>query len=360
MDFEFEIKNEFLLEAKELLEQAEESFLEFEKNPSEIENIDSIFRIFHTLKGSSFTAGFEDFGKFTHKIENLLTYLKAGKFIADSACCDYLLNSNDVLKDWVALLESNLDAVYSSANADDILEYIDSLNLSKSDESQKIVTPSFGFFDDDEPPSSYHQSSDFHHEKNSNIVKMRKENSEHPHILIVDDEQDIQDLLEMYVEELDAKVSKASDGEEGLRIVKENSLDIILSDLRMPNMDGIEFIQKVRQFNKFIPVLFISGAADREDIISFINLGAYGFIEKPMSRELLLTQVRSGLYIKQMRENISMMTMLNFQIYMISHQLFRSKDETKKQILQNQLKAKLDQISELNNKILEIKMLEIA
>lgn len=362
MDFEFDIKKEFLEEAKELLELAEEAFLEFEKNPTEATNIDNIFRLFHTLKGSSFTAGFDDFGKFTHKVENLLSSLKKGDMTADTICCDYLLKSNDVLKDWVLALEDDVDSDFSSPLVDEIQEYISSLNLltSKS-EANNSSAVSFGFFEDDIDIKLSTEIKQEQQDDSSKIVPLKKASNHHkPKILIVDDEPDIQEILEMYLEDLNADIIKADDGQSGLKQVHESNPDIILSDLRMPHMNGIEFIEQVREFNKNIPVLFISGAADREDIISFIKLGALNFIEKPVSREILLTQVRNGLYIKMVRENFNMMTMHNFQVHMIAHQLFRVKNENTRSSLEKQLKTKLDQISELNNRILEIKLLDIA
>ena len=361
MDFEHEIKNEFLLEAKELLEQAEESFLDFERDPSEMDVIDNIFRLFHTLKGSSFTAGFEAFGKFTHKVENLLTSLKDGSLSVDDMLCDVLLRSNDILDGWISALTEDHEADFQDPDIEEILAYIESLNLDGGKSDEPLVT--FGFFDDDlqekvvqateavQPPPAPAQE---------NVVPIKKEPSTHPTVMIVDDEPDIQELIEIYLEEYTLNIVKAPNGRDALEIAQQNPPDLILSDLRMPEMDGIEFIEKLREINKQVPVVFISGAADREDMISFIKLGSFGFIEKPISREMLLALVRQGLYVKQMKESMDKISMLNFKMHMACYQLIRTKDDKKREKIQNDVKALLDQVSELNNKMLELKMLEIA
>ena len=371
MDFDNEIKVEFLLEARELLEHAEESFLEFERDPGELVVIDNIFRLFHTLKGSGLMAGFEQFGKFTHSVENLLTALKNGSIEANDEICEVLISSNDILNDWVRDLEDNHDYIKPEEYISGILDAIDSMALDTPEPAPAAPTGElFGFFDEEEPSTTQTDTTPApasepatptiaSEEQPSNVVAFQPK-SNVARVLIVDDEPDIREIIEMFLEDLNLDVSTASDGTQALEMIGTLRPDIILSDLRMPNMDGINFISKIREQDKDTQVIFISGAADRDDIISFIRLGAYGFIEKPISRELLINLLSNALYAKRMSENVNVISELNFKMHMLCYQLLRTRDEAKQTKLHGQIKQMLDEIAEINNQMNEMKGASLA
>ena len=366
MDFEAEIKKEFLLEANELIEAAEEAFLDFERDSGNLEIIDNIFRLFHTLKGSSFTAGFDQLGGFTHKVENLLSSIKAAEISVDDQVCNVLIESNDILASWVGSLVKNDDHIQGGLEDLEarLLVYQDS---NKSTETSAPV-PSAGFaiFDDedDAPPvvSSAEETS-----QNSESMTATPQEDKSPDsngflakVLVVDDEPNICELFELFLEELNIQVVSACDGVQGLELSKSEQPDAIITDLKMPNLDGIEFITKLREFDTSVPVIFISGAAEREDLIEFMALGSMGFIEKPINRDQMIVQVRNAIYIKKMKESVARVSMLNFKLHMNCYQLINCRDDIKKKKLETEVKQLLDQLSTLNNEMVEIKMLEIA
>jgi len=92
-----EIVAEFLNEAKELLANTEQCFLNLEKNPSDLENLNQIFRLAHNLKGSSGAVGFSELADLTHHLESLLLALKERRFPVSRAIIDLLLRANDYL-----------------------------------------------------------------------------------------------------------------------------------------------------------------------------------------------------------------------------------------------------------------------
>ncbi len=109
-DFDKSIKTDFLSEATEMLEAVEEAFIAFERNPSDLAVIDSIFRIAHSLKGSGMSCGFQHLAELAHHVEALLVRIRENKLQPSCAIVDVLLKSNDRLKDYVRALSADHDA----------------------------------------------------------------------------------------------------------------------------------------------------------------------------------------------------------------------------------------------------------
>ncbi|MBX3020873.1 MAG: chemotaxis protein CheA [Bdellovibrionales bacterium] len=113
-DFELEIKNEFLLEAKELLTNTERCFLNLEKSAHDSENLGQLFRLAHNLKGSSGAVGFADLADFTHKLESLLLELKEKRIAVTKGIVDLLLRCNDYLTATIETLSADVAAEYKN------------------------------------------------------------------------------------------------------------------------------------------------------------------------------------------------------------------------------------------------------
>ena len=113
-EFEIELKNDFLQEAFELLENTEQSFLALEKSPNDQVLIDTIFRFAHNLKGTSRAVGFGDIAELTHVTENLLLVIKNGKISINESIVSVLLEFNDKVRDMIFGLRENLDARFEN------------------------------------------------------------------------------------------------------------------------------------------------------------------------------------------------------------------------------------------------------
>ncbi len=111
-EFEIELKKDFLTEAKDLLSNTEQSFLELEKDPTNKTLIDAIFRFAHNLKGTSRAVGFGEIAELTHKAENLLLEIKQEKIIASDRVVSTLLIFNDKVREMIEGLSENLDATF--------------------------------------------------------------------------------------------------------------------------------------------------------------------------------------------------------------------------------------------------------
>src|SRR4051812_17209500 len=114
-------------------------------------------------------------------------------------------------------------------------------------------------------------------------------------ILIIDDEKAIRKTLTEILSYEGYKIEEASDGEEGLKKFRERSFDVVLCDIKMPKLDGIEFLEKARETNPDIPVIMISGHGTIETAVEAVKKGAYDYIAKPPDLNRLLITIRNAM-----------------------------------------------------------------
>jgi two-component system nitrogen regulation response regulator NtrX len=121
-------------------------------------------------------------------------------------------------------------------------------------------------------------------------------------ILIIEDEASIRRVLtKILSEENDAyQVEDAEDGLIGFEKIKNNDYDLVLCDIKMPKMDGVEVLQAVKKIKPEIPIVMISGHGDMETAIQTMRLGAFDYISKPPDLNRLLNTVRNALDKKQL------------------------------------------------------------
>lgn len=116
-------------------------------------------------------------------------------------------------------------------------------------------------------------------------------------ILIIEDEDAIRRVLKKIIsEENDAyDVSEAADGLVGIEMIRNNDFDLILCDIKMPKMDGVEVLEKTKKIKPEIPMLMISGHGDLDTAVNTMRLGAFDYISKPPDLNRLLNTVRNAL-----------------------------------------------------------------
>ena len=113
-------------------------------------------------------------------------------------------------------------------------------------------------------------------------------------ILICDDEKDIVKALTIYLSNANYNLLSASDGEKALEIMKEQEVDLVLLDIMMPRMDGLQALVKIREFSN-IPVILLTAKSEESDIILGLNLGADDYITKPFNPLEVCARVNSQL-----------------------------------------------------------------
>ncbi len=114
-------------------------------------------------------------------------------------------------------------------------------------------------------------------------------------ILVIDDERSIRNTLKDILEYEKYEVDLAEDGKKGLEMVKQTEYDIILCDIKMPGMDGIEVLEQLNIMAPDSPVVMISGHGNIDTAVESIKKGAYDFIEKPLDLNRLLITIRNAM-----------------------------------------------------------------
>jgi two-component system nitrogen regulation response regulator NtrX len=114
-------------------------------------------------------------------------------------------------------------------------------------------------------------------------------------LLIIDDEKSIRKTLREILEYEKYQVDEAADGAEGLTMIQKEKYDIVLCDIKMPKMDGIEVLDKVMELAADTPVVMISGHGNIETAVEAVKKGAFDFIAKPLDLNRLLVTIRNAM-----------------------------------------------------------------
>src|SRR6185369_17526863 len=114
-------------------------------------------------------------------------------------------------------------------------------------------------------------------------------------ILIIDDEKAIRKTLSEILSYEGYKIDEAGDGEEGLKKFGDKTYDVVLCDIKMPKLDGIEFLEKAREINADVPIIMISGHGNIETAVEAVKKGAFDYISKPPDLNRLLITIRNAM-----------------------------------------------------------------
>lgn len=114
-------------------------------------------------------------------------------------------------------------------------------------------------------------------------------------ILLIDDEKAIRKTLQEILTYEGFKVKEAGDGEEGLKMFNEKTYDVVLCDIKMPKLDGIEFLTKANAINPDVPVIMISGHGTIETAVEAVKKGAFDYISKPPDLNRMLITIRNAM-----------------------------------------------------------------
>ncbi|MDQ7007622.1 MAG: sigma-54 dependent transcriptional regulator [Acidobacteriota bacterium] len=132
-----------------------------------------------------------------------------------------------------------------------------------------------------------------------------REGGKPPLVLVADDEKAIRESLRVVLEDEDRyRVSEAAGGEEAVRMTLTRPPDVLLLDIRMPGLDGLEALRRIRQAGADVPILMISGHATIRTAVEALRAGAQDFLEKPLEREVVLRRVEGVLERSRLREEV--------------------------------------------------------
>ena len=114
-------------------------------------------------------------------------------------------------------------------------------------------------------------------------------------LLVVDDEPSMREFLEILLAQEGYEVATASSGEEGLKIYRQLEPDLILTDVKMPGMSGLDLIREIHALDAAIPIIAITAYASADDAIRAVREGAYDYLSKPFQIEDLRIIIRNAL-----------------------------------------------------------------
>lgn len=116
-----------------------------------------------------------------------------------------------------------------------------------------------------------------------------------PRILVLDDEEIVRMSCKKCLIPEGYDVDVAANGIEGLAMTENNRYDVILTDLKMPDMDGMEFLAKVKERHPDTKVIMITGYSTVEHAVKAMRMGAYNYIEKPFTPDALIDAVKEAM-----------------------------------------------------------------
>ena len=117
-------------------------------------------------------------------------------------------------------------------------------------------------------------------------------------ILVVDDDRQQREMISSYLQNHGLKTFAASNGKQGLSILSDREINLVISDIRMPEMNGFDFYQTLREKGYELPVLFITAFPDVKDAVSVIRDGALNYLEKPIDLNEMLDSIQNSLNLK--------------------------------------------------------------
>ena len=115
------------------------------------------------------------------------------------------------------------------------------------------------------------------------------------HILVVDDEKPIRRLLRMYLDEGGYTVTEAADGAEALSKMRDGGIDLVLLDLMLPEIDGLEVCRRIRDDHPAVPVIMLTARDDEASRVTGLEMGADDYVTKPFSARELVARVKAVL-----------------------------------------------------------------
>lgn len=317
MSFFQEEIEEFRTEASELLDQAETSLLNIENGDAFLTNYDAIFRAFHSVKGASGMMEMTDLQSLMHNLENHFQDLKEiGTMTRTQA--SYFLKGIDASRKLLYGQPSTFDLEFPSAN--------------QNEQAQKSTATSMS------PKITSNKSQSEFAETKTTEQTPTKAISLNPLIFVVDDEEDIIDILTEMLTSQNFSVKSFTKAKEALEELKKLKPQVILSDMKMPQMSGLDFLKEVNKIEPDIPLIFISGYLDKETIIDAISHGVFGAIEKPFNESQVITMTNNALKRYQLWKLLNKsIDFLMFQFSNVDSLLKSTGKEDMRKIMQNEL-----------------------
>lgn len=242
---------EFNLECSDLLNQAESDLLSLEKSTTFYKTYSAIFRVFHSLKGGAGMFGMQELNQHMHQLENDFTLCGARKVITS---------------DEVSYFLKGVDAAKKILKGESVSFNFD--NFTQKKVEAKIIP----------------------------VLKSKQDGQ----VMIIDDEPEILEILVDILSKSNLEIITFTSPELAMKDFKKINPDVVLTDMKMPQVTGYDILQFIKKNNPDIPVIYISAHLEKNNLLKSISLGLFGAIEKPFKENEVLSITLSALKISKM------------------------------------------------------------
>lgn len=324
-----EVLEEFKVEADEMLNESEEFLLNLEKGEDFTENFNGIFRSFHSLKGAAGMFEIDSLQNFMHTIESQFESLREiGTFSQHQI--DYFLQAIDSARKILENDEPTLDtnSFEQEVSEPKTTQVKDDAKVEKVDEPSKV--------------------SEKIHKKVEKRLLDEKEKGKGL-IYVVDDEIFICEQLQDILVEFGFKAITFTNPLELIEKTKEEEPDLICTDLKMPEMSGMQLLKKIRELKLDTPVIFVTGFVDNKLLIEGMDLGASGFLEKPFEEHQVVSLADQAVKRSQTKKLLN--RSLSYILYQFND-LDNYLEKEGKKALRKNLKEELERLLKLKKEIL--------
>ena len=163
-------------------------------------------------------------------------------------------------------------------------------------------------------------------------------------ILIIDDDKSIRDTLSIFLSDFDYRVFSAGSGEEGLAVLDKERPELILCDLKLPKLSGLDFLTRLNEYDSRVPVIIMTAYGDSRTTIKAIQLGAYDYIEKPLDVDRLNVLIKRALEERKISEHLEITISKDSDEYKIENSLI-AKTPVMKEVLKKIGKVSSNRVS---------------
>ncbi|MEK7690113.1 MAG: response regulator, partial [Bdellovibrionota bacterium] len=251
---------EFKPEAVDLLDQAEQNLLGIEKGSPFSTAYDAIFRAFHSIKGAGGMLGWTSLQDHMHQLESHFQACK-GKSNLSKPQTTYFLKGIDTTRTILDGKDFKFDYTFPEGEAPGTIPIAKPQAVAPTPDAVKALTPS-----------------DF-----KNQMISREEPSSLLRAFVIDDEPDVVELISDILKSSGFEIEGFSDPRVAQARIKKMKPDVVISDMKMPGLTGMDILKLVNAEDPDLPVVFVSGYLSKELIIESISFGVYAVIEKPFS-----------------------------------------------------------------------------
>ena len=275
IDLSDEDIQEFRIEAQDLLELAEHHLLAIENGGDFAVNYDAIFRVFHSIKGTAGAVGWEPLQNHYHQIESQFLQCKQNGSIT-KAEVSYFLTALDASR--VLLNQGSIEFDYNipvDAPAAEIAPTETAAPEVAAPAQAHAVTISSSTPLTAEDATKQIESDDFF-------------------AYIIDDEPELVEILSDILTDSGFTVQGFTQPQLALAAIRQRKPDLIVTDMRMPGMSGLDLLKKVQEIDQDLSTVFVSGQLTKEMIIEAVAHGIFGVIEKPFTETQVVSVCTAG------------------------------------------------------------------